>query len=402
MMLWLIMSEDIPLRKPVNALVSYHYFKKHDIGEMRSWGLRLIGDSGAFSSESQGVEIDIDDFATWGHKWREDLCWLASLDVIGNKEASWANYKYLRGAGLDVIPTIHYGCDPKEMDRYIAEGIDFIGLGGMVGRKSEQDRLLRWTLSIFRYARDNHPQMRFHGWGTTHNKLIMSLPWYSVDSSGFSASYRFGRLTLFDPSTGKNVAMALDGKDVYNHTDLIRNEYGIDPSEIAVSNRETRRQVVRISVAAIQRTEDFLRKRHSVTPPKYGLQDIGDDQLSIHAALGFPGAQAAVSLNPADIAPSIVSNIHIAADRDPTAFSFTADDKDALEKYRFNRASNIHVATTSFAHYHEIDDDVEKSAARLKATQDWHVRQNQKNNNMSNVHIASASYTYLQEIDDNA
>lgn len=360
------MSKDLPLRKPVNALVSFHYFAKYDIAEMASWGLRLIGDSGAYSSMSQGAEIDIDEFAKWGLRWKNDLAWVASLDVIGDKEATWHNYRYLRERGLEAVPTIHYGCDPSELDRYAAEGVDFVGLGGMVGRKSEQARLLRWTLSVFRYARDNHPQMRFHGWGITHNSLIMNLPWYSVDSSGFSSAYRFGRLALFDSSLGKNVAIVLDGKDIYKHVDLLQREYGCDPAEVAVSNGKTRRQLVRLAVASVQHTEDFLRKRHVVTPPTYGLNRGGSiDAPNAHVALGFPGAQSTISLSPTDKAP----HVHVVSNGNDWAFKFLKDDQ----------GGNIHIASTAPMVLADIDDDPE-AIHRLRDKRDAGP----------NIHLASS------------
>jgi hypothetical protein len=312
------MVEDVYLRLPVNALVSYHYFKNRDIDEIQSWGYRLIGDSGAYSASTQGTPIDIDEFMTWGIKWRDTFCWVASLDVIGDKDASWTNYRYLRDGGLDVIPTIHYGCDPSELDRYAAEGVDFVGLGGMVGRKSEAQRLLRWCLRIFKYARDNHPQMRFHGWGVTHNKLIMDLPWYSVDSSGFSSSYRFARLGLFDKSLGKNVGIDLNGKDIYQHADLLLRDYNISPSEVAVSTNDTRRQLVRLSVASVQRQEDFLRRRHKVTAPKYGINDTYKQTSNIHTvttAIPCMKEIADISISPTQNKNIIIAdapNIHTA------------------------------------------------------------------------------------------
>ena len=293
------MNEDVALRHPVNALISFHYFGNRDIAEMQSWGLRLIGDSGAYSALTQNKPINIDDFAAWGLRWRDNLAWIASLDVIGDKEASFKNYKTLRGKGLDVIPTIHYGCDPAEMDRYAADGVDFMGLGGMVVRKSEAQRLLRWTLSVFRYARDNHPQMRFHGWGITHSQLLLTLPWYSVDSSGFSSSYRFARLSLFDSRIGKNIGIELDGKEIFKHSDLLFREYGVDPEAVKVSTPATRRDLVRLSIASVQHQEDFLRARHKVSPPQYGLNVLGQAP-NVHVALGFPTAQSTMAVNPDD------------------------------------------------------------------------------------------------------
>lgn len=265
------MDADIPLNYPVNSLVSFHYFKRDDIAEMAGWGLRIIGDSGAFSAASTGAPVDVREFASWAKRWRTALFWIASLDVIGDAKGTRRNYEILRDEGLNVIPTIHYGSEPSLIDQYAAEGVDFMGLGGMVGRKSEPKRLLRWALSMFRYARDKHPQMRFHGWGVTHPELVMNLPWYSVDSSGFSSAYRYARLSLFDPRTSKRIGVSLDGKDPRRHRDLLINVYGVEPERVLESTAETRRDLVRLSVASVQRQEHYLRQRFNVTPPAYGV-----------------------------------------------------------------------------------------------------------------------------------
>jgi hypothetical protein len=295
--------EDVPLEYPINSLVSFHYFKDIDIAEMRGWGLRIIGDSGAFSALTTGAPVDVREFAAWGKRWKRDLFWLASLDVIGDPKGTRKNYEILRSEGLDVIPTIHYGADPSLLDEYAAEGVDFMGLGGMVGRKSEPKRLLRWTLGVFRYARKKHPQMRLHGWGVTHPELLMNLPWFSVDSSGFSSAYRYGRLTLFDPSTAKRVGIEMDGRDIYRHKDLVANVYGLDsPSRAAESTPATRRDLVRLSVSAVQKQEAYLQARFHVSAPQYGLSDSVDG-VKIHAAVGFPGSQATLGISPTDKAP---------------------------------------------------------------------------------------------------
>jgi hypothetical protein len=281
------MTADIELRSPVNSLVSFHYWSNANIADFHRLGLRLIGDSGAFSAMSLGAPVNIDRFIEWGVKWQKNLCWIASLDAIGDTAQSWKNYKYIRGAGLDAVPTIHYGTEPSELDRYADEGVDFVGLGGMVGRKSERQRLMRWTLGVFRYARDNHPGMRFHGWGATHNDLVMSLPWYSVDSSGFTSAYRFGRLSLFNPATAKMVTAEMNGQDIYRHADLVRREYKINPALIAESTPATRRLLVRTSVKSVQKLEDFLRARHKVKPPVYGLNsNLGFARKDLVSAAG--------------------------------------------------------------------------------------------------------------------
>lgn len=329
------MTDLIELRKPINSLVSYHYFKNIDIAEMQTWGLRMIGDSGAFSAFSKGAEITIDEFAKWGHQWKDNLAWIASLDVIGDPKATYRNYVSLREKGLDVIPTVHYGADPETLDVYAKDGVDFVGLGGMVGRKSERDKLLRWTLNMFRYAKKNYPEMRFHGWGVTHSDLINNLPWYSVDSSGFSSAYRFATLRLFNPRLGKSVGIDLNGKDIFKHSELIRRVYKIDPELVKVSNPDTRRNLVRLSIASVQQVENFLKKKHGeISTPKYGVKGYGPSPL-IHLALGGGGTQATKSVNPTDAPASNFDgpNIHFV---DTSKDNF----KEAL-------ATSIHAAITT-------------------------------------------------------
>lgn len=390
---------DIFLRNPVNALISYHYFSRHDVSQLASWGLRLIGDSGAYSALSQGAPIDIDAFAAWVKQWRDSFSWVASLDVIGDKDASWTNFRYLRDKyELDVVPTIHYGCDPSEMDRYVAEGIDFIGLGGMVSRKSEVSRLLRWTLNCFRYAQENHPQVRFHGWGTTHKDLIYNLPWFSVDSSGFSSSYRYGRLQLFDPNTCKSIAVALDGKEIFQHADLLMNEYGVNPSDVSVSTKETRRDVTRLSVAVVQRQEDYLRKRHKVSAPTYGLNPRFEQAApNVHVVMNAPKAQPSLSLSPDDKGTRLYSAIdpwiglqHITPPGTP--YLDKADD-----------APRIHIASSPVWPFEmSKPNDVTGPHLHISDSEIINLRNlnAEEKQDEPRIHIAVGAPLYLQELDN--
>lgn len=257
---------DVVLDRPINTLVSYFYFADHDLADLSSVGLRMIGDSGAFSADSQGTPVDRDQFFHWAQRWADHLYWVASLDVIGDAAATLANWRAAPD-GLRLVPTLHYGCDPSQMDVYVDGGADLIGLGGMVRYKAEPKRLLRWCLSVMRYARDVHPQVRFHGWGVTHPTLLMNLPWWSVDSSGFSSAYRYGRLKLWNPDTKTTQVAAMNGRETAGIARLLRAHYGIGWDRIAVSNTHTRRDLTRVAVRAMQLMEAFLRSRHRVTPP---------------------------------------------------------------------------------------------------------------------------------------
>jgi hypothetical protein len=283
---------------------------------MRGWGLRLIGDSGAFSADSQNATIDRDAFYEWAVRWQHDLYWIASLDVIGDLKQSWANWR-AAPPGLRLVPTVHYGAPVESIDRYVEAGADLIGLGGMVPFKSESPRLLRWCLAMMRYARDNHPHVRFHGWGVTHPQLMMNLPWWSVDSSGYSASFRYGRMTLFDPEAKCRVGVVLDGKDMARHRDLLRRHYGVDWRDVATSTAANRRAIVRVSLRTYQLMEHYLQNRHRVTAPRslsVSAPLVEPAGPLVHSVLGAPSMQPGKSVDPEDRGPRIHAVIGVLHD----------------------------------------------------------------------------------------
>lgn len=256
---------------PRNLLVSYHYYSKYNLERFAH--CRVIGDSGAFSAASQGAVITTSELAAWAKRWQHILTWVAALDVIGDAAGTRRNWHEMVDVyGVQGVPTIHFGCDPSLMDYYAERGVDFIGLGGMVGKPIPKQ--LRWLVGCFRYARDHHPQMRFHGWGVTAEKLLQ-LPFFSVDSSGWSSSYRYGRLVLRDPDTGRPVAVALDGKGSYTpEVVAVLREYGVTPSQIATSGPHNRRLLVKLSALSASVGEQQFRKLHRrspITAPSWGI-----------------------------------------------------------------------------------------------------------------------------------
>jgi len=225
--------------------------------------------------------------------------------VIGDPAKSWSNWRSLRTAGVETVPTIHYPADPHELDRYVEAGADFIGLGGMVPFKSEHDRLLRWAAQVMRYAAHVHPHVRFHGWGITHPGLLLNLPWWSVDSSGYSSAYRYGRLRLFDPDQARMLSVDVrvaGGRDIALHRRLLIDHYGLaDWRRIATSDSSTRRDLIRVSLRSLQLAQDFMTRRWNVQPP--ASMCFAEPGPGVHAALGAPAMQPARSLSPTDTPP---------------------------------------------------------------------------------------------------
>lgn len=327
---------DAPLDVPTDVLTSYHYFKRVDIGAVRSWGTRIIGDSGAFSAHSLGAEVDREDFHAWCSRWRDALLWAASLDVIGNADATWVNWCAARRDGLNLVPTIHYLGAPSLMDRYVAQGVDLIGLGGLVALSSERTRAMRWLVGMFRHARDNYPHVRFHGWGLSAPDILDRLPFWSADSSSFASAFQFGVLRLFDPRTGRLFAVELDGRQTAKHRALLAEHYRVDWRAIAISTPATRRPVGRAALRAVQLYGRWLAARQRVSPPPslagrlWGqlgpatVGALGRDGSSSYAmnptngpapllvgprpvgALGSRGTQVAKAIDPDDAGPGFI------------------------------------------------------------------------------------------------
>lgn len=258
---------------PRNILVSFHYYANYDLEKLAA--CRIVGDSGAFTAKAQGITIDNAGLAGWAKQWNHRLAWVAALDEIGDREATRRNWLDLVDTHqVPGIPTIHCGCPVEEVDFYAERGVDYMGLGGMAGKAHAENAQFRWLVNVFKYARDNHPQMRFHGWGITKPRF-MRLPFFSVDSSGWSSSYRYARLALRDPRNFKTVQLNLDGKDVYRKeiVTLLRDHYGVNPSDIAKSGSHNRALLVRLSALSASVFEQEIRSIHRgnpVTPPTWG------------------------------------------------------------------------------------------------------------------------------------
>lgn len=267
-----VLHDTVNISYPVDGLVSYHYFRNERdmLSIIRTRRLRLIGDSGAFSAYSQGAALSLGEYAEWCQQWRDHLYWIASLDVIGDPQTTYRNWKVLRDRyGLQTVPTIHAGTNTKWMDAYAAEGVDFMGLGGMVGGAPSA---FRWLVKVFRHARDNHPALRFHGWAVTHRKITDALPFYSVDSSGvIGAAYRYGTLKVFDPGTAKHHTVQLDGQGVYKIAPLLRRVYGVNPDEIARSHPGNRATLIKLAAATTQQWAAWLQRRHKASAPRWSI-----------------------------------------------------------------------------------------------------------------------------------
>jgi len=287
-------------RLPIDFLVSYYYFQSDQaMTEITEHGrLRLIADSGAFSAYTQGARIDIDAYAAWIKRWQGHLYWAAGLDVFGDPNTTLANFRYLRDHhGLATVPTIHIGADPQHLDVYAAEGVDFVGLGGMVGMP--KPNITRWLVHVMRYARDHHPHMRFHAWGMSSHSVLEKLPLYSVDSSGpLAYIHRYALLFLY--STRTRTVHTLDMKKgvPHQHRHLLSQEYNTTPQALHPVGKHNWGLLETLTVLSTQRRAKRLQAIHQVTPPRWGINPQARPLLGPRIHLVQTNSRALQHLNP--------------------------------------------------------------------------------------------------------
>lgn len=167
-------------------LESYHYIKKgRYVEHMRRDGVKVFLDSGAFSSFSLGVDVDIGAYAEF-IKENQDVIEMASvLDAIGDYEQTWKNQQDLERRGCQVLPCFHYG-EPFDLCRYYAENYEYMTVGGMV--PIPNSKLEPWLDQVWEHCltdKDGIAKTKVHGFGLTARNLMAKYPWFSVDSSSW-------------------------------------------------------------------------------------------------------------------------------------------------------------------------------------------------------------------------
>jgi len=183
-------------------LESYLYFenKKVSIGEtLTKWGVNdLILDSGAFSAFTMNVKIDIQKYAKTVLENKQYITKCANLDVIGNAEATYENWLYLKEKGCDPLPVIHYGADKKWFDIYLKQHkVKYLALGGLVPYTKQRVKIKNWLDSCFFYIKPYFP-VKIHLFGVTTNWILKRYPIYSCDSTGWLYAGKRGRILKFN------------------------------------------------------------------------------------------------------------------------------------------------------------------------------------------------------------
>jgi len=181
--------------------------------ELKEAGLWVMLDSGAFTwwNRNVGTSKEVKDVI--GTDWsrgsefeqykREYIDWLkrcgsyvdvyVTLDVIFDPERTWEVWKEMREEGLNPMPVVHYGADYRYVERYLEEGVEYLGVGGLVGGRKV---ISQWMDGIFRnfvkVDGGEEPRPRVHIFGAVAPDVFRRYPLYSADSTGWKKYCAYG------------------------------------------------------------------------------------------------------------------------------------------------------------------------------------------------------------------
>ncbi|QGJ92674.1 queuine tRNA-ribosyltransferase [Microbacterium phage Megan] len=276
----------------VGVLLSYWAFKqKRDLASDMGTTAPICIDSGAFSAYTSGAKIEVAEYAEWLDAINRPIDYAFNLDVLGDEEASYRNWRALRDEhGHLTMPVIHFGQRPEEaLPPYLAVGIDRLSMGGIAGGATKQS--IGWSAHVFRWLRANGlSDLPVHGLGLHMRSDLARLPWATTDSSTYVNLWRFGHFVLW---TGKAWPMvwldARDGKGVYAYGDAFR-RMGVEPADVDRPRFRTDdplacEVIVRIEdtaardFASMRRLEHTPRRYLAANVSNYGLLARGIDRL---------------------------------------------------------------------------------------------------------------------------
>jgi hypothetical protein len=147
-------------------------------------------DSGGYVARTRNIIIRVEDYADFIKQ--HDVKLVFNLDTNDQQE-TLANQEYLqKNTNAYVIPIFHMSdwiVHDDLLDKLIAEGYPYIGLGGAAGVNGKKSTILKFYEYCFAKTRD---KIKLHGLGATSRKILEKFPFYSVDSTSWLSTARYG------------------------------------------------------------------------------------------------------------------------------------------------------------------------------------------------------------------
>ncbi len=176
--------------------------------------IRLLLDSGIFSSWQRGETLPIKDYIAYIKDLKPYFSSYVSMDSIPGKagtkrtndqvaksaELSYKNQQIMKDAGLTPIPVFHQGESFSWLERYLKDGELHIGISSAKDLSHPENA--KWLDEVFTLLtnKDGSPIVRTHGFGITKPAFLSRYPFATVDSTTWSLSAGYG--IVFIPTMG--------------------------------------------------------------------------------------------------------------------------------------------------------------------------------------------------------
>lgn len=176
-----------------NVLMSYWSIKKPEryLKIIKDKKIDVFMDCGAYSAWSRGFTIDVNDYAQFIKNIMHYINVYPNLDVKGDIPKTIENMNTLESYGLSPIPVYHLNTDNWDLLKHYIDNYPYIAVGAIAGEKNNKSILYKRLDTMFSLAKRN-PVTKFHGFGLTIKDLLYRYPFYSVDSTSWIATIRFG------------------------------------------------------------------------------------------------------------------------------------------------------------------------------------------------------------------
>ena len=165
-----------------NVLISFAYIgtswlRNDEVRDISAASPSLMIDSGAFTAWRKGLSIDMSAYTDWLLTKAPKFETAIALDVIGDADASVANWNKMRAMlqGVRLMPVWHEG-DPHEHLLEYTKHAEIVGIGRIEGRRSETK-----TLALYDDAFNHCPTSKFHALGNCNPKTLEPYPFESFD-----------------------------------------------------------------------------------------------------------------------------------------------------------------------------------------------------------------------------
>lgn len=148
--------------------------------------------------ETDEFRAYVDNYAAFIKRFGWAIDYYANVDAIFHPELTYKTQRYMeQHHGLKPVPVVHFGTPLKWLQKYLDDGHEFIGLGGL-GQEVTKDEYYAWADKVFSLlcpaSNGRKPIARTHGFAMTSWELMRRYPWWSVDSASWIKAASYGMI----------------------------------------------------------------------------------------------------------------------------------------------------------------------------------------------------------------